>query len=198
VAKLGLDVRVVGVPSRRGLLTLPAERAASIHDALGEVDASYPHAISLTAPASEAALAPPGRPRVGVIGNAALLYTPQLNRHLLARIEEEGCVACLPPLSELLITRAPLERFAERFAEQGIFDIICVQSFGCLNGHIHGRGAARLVKQRYPRMNISFIDYDFGASEVNQESRLRLALSIAREGMNTRAPQELVGVAARV
>ncbi|MDR1014979.1 MAG: acyl-CoA dehydratase activase-related protein [Coriobacteriales bacterium] len=147
----------------------------------GAVSTAAGTSSALDAGIAPAAPAPLPLPPVGVVGTAALLYTPQLNRSLLQRIEAEGCRPCMPPFVETLTTNAPLERFAGRFVDAGIHDIVCVQSFGCLTGHVNGRGAARRLRRRYPDLNISFIDYDSGASEVNQDNRLKLALTLARE-----------------
>jgi predicted nucleotide-binding protein (sugar kinase/HSP70/actin superfamily) len=172
-------IEVIGIPSRNELFTMPAWLATRIYDALVAAD----DGCRAGAGSRVGAQATPdcSVPRVGVIGTAALLYTPQLNYDLLARIKAEGCEPCTPPFVELLTTNAPLERFVERFVEQGILDIICIQSFGCMNGHIHGRGAAKRLRKRHPGLSISFIDYDSGASEINQDNRLRLALTIAHE-----------------
>jgi predicted nucleotide-binding protein (sugar kinase/HSP70/actin superfamily) len=163
--------------------TAPATTApASTTSATAPATTAPASTTSATAPATVgSALTPVPQPRVGVVGNAGLLFTPRLNRDLLKRIEAQGCVPHTPPITELLTTNAPLERFVDSFVEQGILDIICVQSFGCLTGHIHGRGAAKRLKERHPELNVSFIDYDSGTSEVNQDNRLRLALTIARE-----------------
>jgi predicted CoA-substrate-specific enzyme activase len=186
----GIDrvVEVVGIPSRQRSLGLSPQLAAHVYEALTTVDALgeggeglAPRFASLPCHAQKGVASTPPQPQVGVIGTPGLLYTPALNRRLMRHIEAQGCRPQLPPLTELLLTNAPLERFAERFFRQGILDIICIQSFGCLTGHVNGRGAVKRIRKRYPEMNISFIDYDSGTSEVNQHSRLRLALAIARE-----------------
>ncbi len=58
-------------------------------------------------------------------------------------------------------------------------NIVCVQPFGCLPNHITGKGMAKRIKQNYPQANIVPIDYDPGASEVNQLNRIKLMLSVA-------------------
>ncbi|MDR2672260.1 MAG: acyl-CoA dehydratase activase-related protein [Coriobacteriales bacterium] len=120
-------------------------------------------------------------PKIGVVANAALLYTPQLNNGILDGICAQGFVPYIPNITRLLTTNAPLESLVEEYAKEGIRDIICLQSFACLNGHIHGRGAVQGLTQRYPELTLSFIDYDPGAAKLNQDSRLKLALSVAQE-----------------
>lgn len=62
-------------------------------------------------------------------------------------------------------------------AERGIKNIVCAQPFGCLPNHIVGKGMVRPIKKLYPDINIAPIDYDPGASKVNQENRIKLMLS---------------------
>jgi len=66
-------------------------------------------------------------------------------------------------------------------AESGYGNIICAQPFGCLPNHIVGKGMIRKVKEIYPSANIVPIDYDPGATKVNQENRIKLMLAVARE-----------------
>lgn len=65
-------------------------------------------------------------------------------------------------------------------AESGTKNIICAQPFGCLPNHIIAKGMSRAVKERYPDANIIAIDYDPGATRVNQENRIKLMLANAR------------------
>ncbi|MBQ1977265.1 MAG: 2-hydroxyacyl-CoA dehydratase [Ruminococcus sp.] len=65
--------------------------------------------------------------------------------------------------------------------ELGYSNIICAQPFGCLPNHIVGKGVIRRLRELYPDANIFPIDYDAGASKVNQENRIKLMLSVARE-----------------
>lgn len=62
-------------------------------------------------------------------------------------------------------------------AEHGVKDIVCCQPFGCLPNHIVGKGMMRPIKEMYPGLNIAAIDYDPGATKVNQENRVKLMLS---------------------
>jgi len=64
--------------------------------------------------------------------------------------------------------------------ESGCKNIVCTQPFGCLPNHICGKGMIKPIKERNPDVNIVAIDYDPGASRVNQENRLKLMLSNAR------------------
>ncbi len=63
--------------------------------------------------------------------------------------------------------------------ENGINNIICAQPFGCLPNHIAAKGVMRTLKQAYPNSNIVAVDYDAGASRVNQENRIKLMIANA-------------------
>ena len=65
--------------------------------------------------------------------------------------------------------------------QTGFENIICAQPFGCLPNHICGKGMINKIRTIYPRANITPIDYDPGATRVNQENRIKLMLSVAKE-----------------
>ena len=65
-------------------------------------------------------------------------------------------------------------------AQSGVDNIICTQPFGCLPNHIVAKGMSRAIKQDNPNANIVAIDYDPGATRVNQENRIKLMLANAR------------------
>ncbi|HAM68114.1 MAG TPA: 2-hydroxyglutaryl-CoA dehydratase [Ruminococcus sp.] len=65
--------------------------------------------------------------------------------------------------------------------ESGTENIICTQPFGCLPNHIVAKGMMRVIKNAYPQANITAIDYDPGATRVNQENRVKLMLANARK-----------------
>lgn len=67
---------------------------------------------------------------------------------------------------------------AELIAE-GVQNIVCTQPFGCLPNHIVGKGMIRAIKDRHPNANIVAVDYDPGASEINQQNRIKLMLANA-------------------
>lgn len=68
--------------------------------------------------------------------------------------------------------------------EKGYSNIVCVQPFGCLPNHIVGKGMIRSLNGKYKNANICAIDYDAGATKVNQENRIKLMLALARERSN--------------
>jgi len=61
----------------------------------------------------------------------------------------------------------------------GVNNIVCTQPFGCLPNHVVGKGMIRRLKDDYPESNIVAIDYDPGATRINQENRIKLMLSNA-------------------
>ena len=65
--------------------------------------------------------------------------------------------------------------------ESGVRSIACIQPFACLPNHVTGKGMIKELRRRYPGVDISPIDYDPGASEVNQLNRLKLLLAGAHE-----------------
>ena len=70
----------------------------------------------------------------------------------------------------------------------GVNNIVCTQPFGCLPNHVVGKGVIKELRRQYPLSNIVAIDYDPGASEVNQLNRIKLMLSTAQK--NLKAQQE--------
>lgn len=68
--------------------------------------------------------------------------------------------------------------------ESGYENIICTQPFGCLPNHICGKGMIRKIKEKNENANIVPIDYDPGATRVNQENRIKLMLAVAKEKLN--------------
>ena len=65
----------------------------------------------------------------------------------------------------------------------GTPNIVCTQPFGCLPNHVVGKGVIKELRRQYPDSNIIAVDYDPGASEVNQLNRIKLMLSTAKENL---------------
>lgn len=66
----------------------------------------------------------------------------------------------------------------------GVNNIVCTQPFACLPNHIVGKGVIKELRRQNPNANIVAIDYDPGASEVNQLNRIKLMLSTAVKNLN--------------
>lgn len=72
--------------------------------------------------------------------------------------------------------------------ESDVNNIVCIQPFACLPNHITGKGMIKVLKSKYPLANIVAVDYDPGASEVNQLNRIKLMMSVAFK--NLKVPQQ--------
>lgn len=194
------------------------------------------------------------RPRVGIVGEILVKFSPAGNNHLVDLLEAEGAEAVVPDLIDFFLfcffdsiykaqhlggklksailcrvgitgiewlrsgaTKAfkasghftsphSIYSTAEAASDivslgnqagegwfltgemvelinSGVNNIVCVQPFGCLPNHIIGKGVIKALRKHYPKSNIVAIDYDPGASEVNQLNRIKLMLSTAEKNM---------------
>jgi len=76
--------------------------------------------------------------------------------------------------------------------KEGVENIVCVQPFACLPNHVAGKGMIKEIRRRYPGSNIVAVDYDPGASEVNQLNRIKLMLSLAFKKLKDKAEESAV------
>lgn len=191
------------------------------------------------------------KPRVGIVGEIYVKYSPLANNHLNEFLLSEGCEPNVPGLLDFVLYCASdlindadlydkktkrtlmygigykvlykfqrqqikiieehgvfqpphdfehLRRCADKYIHQGVKmgegwlitaemaalaetgtkNIICTQPFGCLPNHIVAKGMSRVIKEAYPDANIVAIDYDPGATKVNQENRIKLMLANAK------------------
>ena len=189
------------------------------------------------------------KPRVGVVGEILVKYSPAANNDVVRYLESEGAEAVVPDLmgfiyffcdhansrKEFLTVSGAryffsneaiklLERLEKPFIdaikgtkfggftpisemrklvdgivstgniagegwflsaemlellESGVSNIICMQPFACLPNHVTGKGVIGELRRRNPESNIIAVDYDPGASEVNQINRIKLMLTAA-------------------
>ena len=195
------------------------------------------------------------KPRVGIVGEILVKFSPAGNNHLVELLESEGAEAVVPDLLDFMLycfynqiykaehlgarkktayvsslgikalefLRSPATKafkksrhfepaghikdtvsYAEpivsignqtgegwfltgemiELIKEGTLNIVCTQPFGCLPNHVVGKGVIKEIRKRYPISNIVAIDYDPGASEVNQLNRIKLMLSTAQKNMN--------------
>lgn len=195
------------------------------------------------------------KPKVGVVGEILVKFSPLANNHIVKLLEAEGAEAVMPDLLDFLLysfynsnfkaehlggknstatisnmaislleyfrktAKKELEKsknftppskisdlasMAEKFVSlgnqtgegwfltgemlelihTGVNNIICTQPFGCLPNHIVGKGVIKELRNKYPTSNIIAIDYDPGASEVNQLNRIKLMLSTAQKNLS--------------
>ena len=76
----------------------------------------------------------------------------------------------------------------------GAPNVVCTQPFACLPNHVVGKAVIKELRRRYPESNIVAVDYDPGASEVNQLNRIKLMISVAKANL---ADKEAEAKAAR-
>lgn len=195
------------------------------------------------------------KPRVGVVGEILVKFSPAANNRLVELLEHEGAEAVVPDLMDFMyycfynqlykaenlgtskkgadisrmgikviqMLRKPMcDAFAvskhftppadiyetAKNAEEivsignqtgegwfltgemlelihtGTPNIVCTQPFGCLPNHVVGKGVIKELRRLHPEANIVAIDYDPGASEVNQLNRIKLMLSTAQKNLN--------------
>ncbi len=66
---------------------------------------------------------------------------------------------------------------------EGVPNIVCAQPFACLPNHVVGKGVIKVLREEFKEANIVAVDYDPGASEVNQLNRIKLMLSAAKKNL---------------
>jgi predicted nucleotide-binding protein (sugar kinase/HSP70/actin superfamily) len=114
---------------------------------------------------------------ISVIEKDGHFQPPSSFKHITTLPQSSACVSLGMKMGEgWLLTAEMLELY-----EMGIKNIVCTQPFGCLPNHIVGKGMMRPIKKLYPDVNIVAIDYDPGASKINQENRLKLMLANAKK-----------------
>jgi len=100
-----------------------------------------------------------------------------------------------PPPTDFMKTKAVIEGYINEgvqmgegwlltaemleLIECGVKNVVCTQPFGCLPNHIVGKGMMKIIREKHPGVNLVAIDYDAGASRINQENRLKLMLANA-------------------
>lgn len=80
----------------------------------------------------------------------------------------------------------------------GVPNIVCIQPFACLPNHVVGKGVIKLLRKSFPEANIAAVDYDPGASEVNQLNRIKLMLSAAKKQLSDENADEAEAMAREV
>lgn len=133
------------------------------------------------------------RPWRAMAARKVYAFLLRRQKELIALMRENGNFRCPTPFDHTvsliqgyiglgakmgegwLLTAEMLE-----LAEAGVTNIVCTQPFGCLPNHICGKGMMQPIKSRHPEVNIVAIDYDAGASPVNQENRIKLMLANAQ------------------
>lgn len=130
------------------------------------------------------------------IGDAAIMYVEFFRKELKQALNKStrfGSPTTIKKLAESVSSLISLGNQSGEgwlltaemveLMESGVENIVCAQPFGCLPNHVTGKGMIKAIKEKYPKANIVPIDYDPGASEVNQLNRLKLMLSTAHDNL---------------
>ncbi len=136
------------------------------------------------APSESPARIDSSKPVIGLCGNIPTLTTRELHRTVYDRLTSSGCQVVMPSLQRVANERDFLTPALEGFDELGISSVICILPFGCLGGHVYARGQLRKMQSRFPNIELTILDYDPSASEVNLENRAELVTQRAKEKAN--------------
>ena len=82
--------------------------------------------------------------------------------------------------------------------QEGTPNIVCCQPFACLPNHVVGKAVIKEMRRQYPQSNIVAVDYDPGASEVNQLNRIKLMIAVAFNNQKEQAEEQAAQVMERV
>ena len=131
-----------------------------------------------------------------LVHKAAFRFLLGKQRDMIEAIRKEGTFRPMTPFDHTLSLTKDFIGYGTKMGEgwllsaemlelcdSGVPNIVCTQPFGCLPNHICGKGMMKPIKEAVPGANIVAIDYDPGTSAVNQENRLKLMLSAARENL---------------
>jgi len=113
--------------------------------------------------------------------SASAHFTPPARIHDLASMAEDFVSLGNQTGEGWFLTGEMLE-----LIHSGVNNIVCTQPFGCLPNHIVGKGVIKEIRNAYPTSNVIAVDYDPGASEVNQLNRIKLMLATAQKNLKVR------------
>ena len=112
--------------------------------------------------------------------NAALRSSKRFDQaasiYQLAEYAEDFLSLCNSMGEGWLLTAEMVE-----LIHSGVPNIVCAQPFACLPNHVTGKGVIKALRGIDDNSNIVAVDYDPGASEVNQLNRIKLMISIAKD-----------------
>jgi len=133
-----------------------------------------------------------GSKRAKLFGNLTIWAIEQYRRHMRKALEKSKRFTSPLPIDKLAELARPIVSLGNMSGEgwfltaemielihQGAENIVCAQPFACLPNHVTGKGMIKELHNRFPNSNIVAVDYDPGASEVNQLNRIKLMLSAA-------------------
>lgn len=135
-----------------------------------------------------------GSRKTRVIGDLFVSYIERYRKHVRRALLESERFDATPSIEKLAELAEPIVSIGNQTGEgwlvtgemvelihEGVPNIVCVQPFACLPSHVTAKGAIKELKRLYPQSNVVAIDYDAGASEVNQLNRIKLMLSTAKQ-----------------
>lgn len=134
----------------------------------------------------------------GLLSKAVIKLVHTIESHIIDAIKQEGTFAPPTDFNETMKLREGYIGEGVKMGEgwlltsemvelinRGINNIVCTQPFGCLPNHIAGKGMMKVIREKNPNANIIAIDYDASASKINQENRIKLMLSNAKEQLKS-------------
>ena len=138
-----------------------------------------------------------GRSRKSVMAsNTVLRLVKKLRKPAVDALKESRRFDAPVPIEKVAQMTKPILSLGNQYGEgwfltgemvelitHGTPNIVCIQPFACLPNHVVGKGVIKVLKKAYPQANIAAVDYDPGASEVNQLNRIKLMLSVAKQNM---------------
>lgn len=127
------------------------------------------------------------------ISQFAYRYLLKKQKDVIAAIERQGVFQAQTPFDKTITLSEPYISHGVKMGEgwlltaeilelidEGVRNVICTQPFGCLPNHIVAKGMIRSIKEQNPDANLVAVDYDPGASAVNQQNRIKLMLANAK------------------
>lgn len=138
-----------------------------------EVASSIPARTDSTVAADEAV--------IGVCGTMPVLSTAQFHDVVVSHLEQAGCRVLMPPAQLIADERDFLTPALRYFDACGVKSVICILPFGCLGGHAFGRGQLRTMQRAFPDIELTMLDYDPSASDINLVNRTELVIQSAQE-----------------
>lgn len=105
-------------------------------------------------------------------------FDPPANIYELAEYASEILSLCNSMGEGWLLTAEMVE-----LIKTGAPNVVCTQPFACLPNHVVGKAVIKELRRRYPGSNVVAVDYDPGASEVNQLNRIKLMISVAKANL---------------
>ena len=143
------------------------------------------------------------KPITALIGKIAYRMLKRMQSEIIAITEAHGIFDAATPIEHTLSLIKEHMSVGTKMGEgwllpaemlelndKGVHNIVCTQPFGCLPNHICGKGMMKPLKDAHPEINIVAIDYDAGATRVNQENRIKLMLANAAEALDNSAATE--------